>query len=65
MAVFSTLCSVLIQQLLANQEKADIGTRVLGWESVGFAGREMGAIVGWMLWQGGELLVPCTDPIPC
>lgn len=65
MAVFSTLCSFLMQQLLANQKPADNSARVLGSGSAELAGREMGGIVGWMFWQGGELLVPCTDPIPC
>lgn len=36
-----------------------------GGGSAEHAGREMGGIVGWMFWQGGELSVPCTDPGSC
>lgn len=61
----SLSCFPLMQQLLANQTPAAASARVLGWGCAVHAGREIGGIVGWMFWQGGELLVPCTDPIPC
>lgn len=54
-----------MQQLPANPKPADNSGRVLGWWSAGHAGKEMGGIVGWMFWRGGELFVPCTDPDPC
>lgn len=54
----------LMQQLPANPKPADNSGRVLGWWSAEHAGREMGGIVGWMFWQGGELFVPCADPDP-